>query len=110
MSKPPYVVHLVGDGRRCPRKIEAACGRSGDEHLRQVLEPRDVWPAHEHGAAVPGPGPQCARISALQVWQAAWLPAGLAAVSCQAPRLLGAGAGLGTDWRIHQGLRKERYR
>jgi hypothetical protein len=25
VSKPLYVIHLVGDGRRCPRQIKATC-------------------------------------------------------------------------------------
>src|SRR5581483_7861380 len=88
VPQPPHAGNVC---RSRSRRLVRHPGRSrGDEHRWEISESGDVWPAHEHGAAVHRSHPECPGADAVQVRQAARLPLGLGDVSHQAACLFGA--------------------
>src|SRR6202158_2284389 len=67
-----------------------------DEHVRPILATRDVWYSNERVLAVRGSRVEYSGPHPIQVWETAWLPAGLADVSHEAARVLRTGVRLRT--------------
>src|SRR5699024_3075232 len=86
LSQLAHQGHFLGTRSGRPVCHFGNCG--ADEHLREVLESRDVWLAHEHGVAVLRAHSERSGADAVQVWQAARLPAGLGALPHETSRVL----------------------